>query len=130
MGKNSEIEGPFITEAATKVVRIFRGRKMLTLEINPFYGTAQTFLENCPDLVRETGETTKTYEIARRIMVEESQKVPSGRIDYTLETGYPRMKAWVQDKGREIFNWDSIEQSIDDPEKIKAHATIYAGEKN
>jgi hypothetical protein len=125
MPKPVEIEGPFVTQEATKVAHIRKGCKELTLEINPLTGTAATYLESLPDKQDMPGETTSVYCAAKKIMQDEAKNCSGGEIKYVLETGFPRMRDWTMGPGREIFHWDRVCRTVDDPEKIRAYVVIH-----
>ena len=124
MSKNLEIEGPFITKESTKVAHVRKGSKELTLEINPLTGTAATYLETRPGEQRVPGETKSVYRIVKKIMQDEAKNSTSGEIAYVLETGFPRMRDWAAGPGGEIFHWDCLYRTVDDPEIIRAHVVI------
>ena len=124
MSKNLEIEGPSVTCEAAKVSHIRKGSKELTLEINQLTGNAATYLDTRTGEQRLSGETTTVYRAAKKIMQEEAKNSPTGGIDYTLETGFPRMRDWAAGPGGEIFHWDCLYRTVDDPEIIRAHVVI------
>ncbi len=70
-----------------------------------------TYIENVDFDLRRAGETTLLYMAAKKIM--ENVSSETGEIlKYSLTTTFESMRAWADEKGREIFDWD--EQSEED----------------
>lgn len=113
------------TEMGTKVVQLSLGSKRVTLEVHLGYGTAASYVEKT-DRPRIPGETTKLYRAVREQLEMAAAESPTGSVYYTFQTGFPSMVAWAKDRGNELFHWDSLYASIDDPMQIRATAIIHA----
>ena len=114
------INGPNI-EYGNTVYVIKAGSKSLTVEVTPAR-RAKSWLENTDPSKRTAGETTAVYLIAKQVLSKQAQE--KGQIIYELETGYTAMKRWAETTGQEIFSWNSLYPTVDDPEKIVAQAII------
>lgn len=69
-------------------------------------GEVNTFVSNISDAEHKNGETTTLYAAARRLIEEECVDT-NKKLRYVLETNNPKMIAWAQTAGRQIFNWDT-----------------------
>lgn len=108
--------------ADSTVAIITAAGKQLVIEVSA-YGKAKTQIENTGN-PRSPGETTSVYEVAHAFLEQEAN-LRGMPLEYELETGFTSMKNWTQTTGEKIFHWDDIHYSIDDPQKLIAHTTIY-----
>ncbi len=91
---------------------IVAGNKALKLRISTSEHWASTFIDNCGPSIGIPGLATNVFQKATDIIRAISNLLQSP-IDYQLCTRSEKMVAWAKDpnKGKGIFDWDTIEQS-------------------
>lgn len=103
---------PAITEAGIEY-RFLSGGKSLVVEVTRSW-TAGSFIENLDGGQHVTGETTALYGEARSLLTALAAESPIGGITYELRTTYPKMLAWAEGPGDELFRWESVGWRDDD----------------
>lgn len=72
-----------------------------------------TFVKNMENCEKKDEETTLLYAAARRLIELECQKTKK-RMLYQFSTQDPKMMAWAQTTGKQIFDWDKEEVQTND----------------